>query len=204
MKKVYFANYFAIRAMAFFFITGCTPSGERGTAGSGNKTAVGRRGRSSEHIASHEAEGRQQKELTPPKGNAETPRTEWEVEDKTGVEKDRKRETPSRTIPDRQALIAEFRTKSRELRSCYEKGLRVNPKLEGKVLVDIVVGKTGKVEKAEIVERGTTLHAGKGTPQVIEGFLVCIRKSLKDLNFSSLKDVVWKIRYPFVFRPNRP
>jgi len=155
-------------------------------------------------MASREAEGRQHKELTPSKGNAESPRAEWVVEDKNGVDTDKKRETPSRTIPDRQALIAEFRTKSRELRSCYEKGLRVNPKLEGKVIVVIVVGKTGKVEKTEIVERGTIFYAGKGTPQVIEEFLVCIRKSLKDLIFSSLKDVGGKIRYPFVFRPNRP
>lgn len=190
MKNVNFVRCTGACTMIFYFITGCA-----GNSG---------RGRSSDHVTSREGEGRQLESPRPAESESEAPYREWEIEDKTDEDTKKQRETPSRVAPDRQALIAEFRTKSNELRSCYEKGLKANPKLAGKVLVDIVVKKTGNVEKVEIVESRTTLHAGKGTPQVIEDFLICIQKSLKDMIFSSLKDVGGKIRYPFVFRPNSP
>jgi hypothetical protein len=79
------------------------------------------------------------------------------------------------------------------VRSCYEKGLRKDPKLAGTVSVQFVIGGGGKVSSAVVAKSDLS------DPSVAN----CVAKAVKKLEFPEPKgggNVV--VTYPFVLRPS--
>ncbi len=80
-----------------------------------------------------------------------------------------------------------------QIRYCYNRGLRMNPALLGKIVSSFVIGAEGKVTTSRI--RSSTL----GTPQVEN----CIRKKIASWKFPRPRgggNV--KVSYPFLLKPN--
>lgn len=77
-------------------------------------------------------------------------------------------------------------------RICYEDGLRRNPRLQGRVLVSFVIGRTGEVE--------TTADAGSDIPdpQVTR----CVVAGFRELTFPPPEgDGPVSVVYPIIFNP---
>ncbi len=89
---------------------------------------------------------------------------------------------------DREKVRLAIREHLVPIRHCYEKELKTNPKLEGKLILEWDVEGLGKVTKVTVIK--------SVKPSVDE----CISEVIKGTLFPSLpKGQIGRIRYPFVF-----
>ena len=82
------------------------------------------------------------------------------------------------------------RAKYGQLKYCYEKSLRSNPQLSGRVEIEFVVGRGGRVTTA-----GVFANTTGDSP-----FGECLRGKILRWKFPST--VSGNIRYPFIFTPS--
>ena len=73
---------------------------------------------------------------------------------------------------------------------CYEKQLNVNPDLEGKIVIDFIIGMDGLVKSSRV--RNTTMHN-----QLVES---CIARRIRTIRFPSPGAGIVQVFYPFLFR----
>lgn len=75
------------------------------------------------------------------------------------------------------------------IKYCYEKGLKKNPKLSGKIVVEFVIGINGSVQTARVV------FSSMGAPNVER----CIVRRVTRFRFPKPKKGSVKVNYPFIF-----
>lgn len=93
--------------------------------------------------------------------------------------------------PTKDSIRSTVQATSARTRSCYEQGLRKNPKLSGKLMVAFVIGRDGTIASAE----------GSGFPDA--AVTSCVVKEFKGLRFGPTADgKPISIRYPLVFARN--
>lgn len=82
-----------------------------------------------------------------------------------------------------------------QVRFCYEQELGKEPDLAGRVTLEIVIAKTGKVESVGLA--GSTLGNSR-----VEA---CVTEAVKSWEFPAVRDGgVVVVTYPFVFEPALP
>lgn len=91
---------------------------------------------------------------------------------------------------DRAAIARYVKSRIRAIQSCYERELKRNTGLKGKVTVRFTIGETGRVTAIEIEEN--TLGD--------EAVVSCIRNTIRMWMFP-IKDNECPVAYPFVFAP---
>ena len=98
-------------------------------------------------------------------------------------------EVESSTV-DRQAVARFVQGRISGIKACYEKELKRNPDLKGKIVVRFVIATTGRVSSVEIEENGLN-----------PGVEACIRTIVRgwSLPFKPEEDV--PVSYPFLFQP---
>jgi TonB family protein len=82
--------------------------------------------------------------------------------------------------------------KAPEMRKCYESALKENPKIQGNLIIQFTIEKTGMVTQVKVTEsalRSTDVHA-------------CLISKMKTLKFPKLEGAAVTIAYPFSFTPN--
>ncbi|MCY1016063.1 AgmX/PglI C-terminal domain-containing protein [Pyxidicoccus sp. MSG2] len=92
---------------------------------------------------------------------------------------------------DRAALARYVRSRLKSIQSCYEKELKRNPNLKGKVVVRFVIKPSGRAGEVEIEEN--TLGS--------ESVGSCIRTTIRNWSFPFKPDSDTAVSYPFVFSP---
>ncbi|WP_164006892.1 AgmX/PglI C-terminal domain-containing protein [Pyxidicoccus trucidator] len=92
---------------------------------------------------------------------------------------------------DRAALARYVRSRLKSIQSCYEKELKRNPNLKGKVVVRFVIKPSGRAGEIEIEEN--TLGS--------EAVGSCIRTTIRNWAFPFKPDSDTAVSYPFVFSP---
>lgn len=91
--------------------------------------------------------------------------------------------------PDFSLVRREVRAHNREFRACYERALVKDPKLEGRVVAEFVIGRTGAVIES--------------TASGLPGVDACVAKVISKIRFPPApksKGTI-KVSYPFVFQP---
>lgn len=92
---------------------------------------------------------------------------------------------------DRGALTRYVKARLKAIQNCYERELKRNPSLKGKVLVRFTIGTNGRTSEIEIEEN--TL----GNPAVGS----CIQSLIRTWSFPFRPDSEVPVSYPFVFAP---
>jgi hypothetical protein len=92
---------------------------------------------------------------------------------------------------DRNMVNRIVRSHLRSVQACYEKELKRNPTLRGKVVVRFTIGTTGRVTAAEVEENSLS-------PEVAD----CIRTNIKFLTFPVKLEEEVSVSFPFVFSPS--
>jgi hypothetical protein len=83
------------------------------------------------------------------------------------------------------------RMRFHELRACYERGLKTQPKLRGKITVSFVIGPDGSVRSAT--------NAGSDLPD--PGVVACVTKTFHAMKFPQPEGGVVMVTYPVAFSP---
>jgi len=91
---------------------------------------------------------------------------------------------------DRNLISRSVKGKIKSIQACYERELKRNPSLKGKVVVRFTIGETGRVSEVEIEEDSLR------NDQVV----ACIRSTIRMWTFP-IKDTECPVAYPFVFAP---
>ncbi len=92
---------------------------------------------------------------------------------------------------DRAVIDAYIRRNLAKIRWCYEKELAKDPKLFGKIVINFIIGKTGKVSKS-VVKRTTMQNKS------VES---CVARQIKKIRFPKPKGGgIVIVNYPFVFK----
>jgi hypothetical protein len=78
-------------------------------------------------------------------------------------------------------------------RLCYERGLRSNPTLAGRVDIHFVIDAQGNVKS--VTDSGATLHD--------DATVACVRRGFTALDFPQPSSGAAKVTYPLVFAPHR-
>jgi hypothetical protein len=73
---------------------------------------------------------------------------------------------------------------------CYEKELNTNPEIEGKIVVDFIIGVEGMVTSSKVK------NSSMGSDPVES----CIARRIKTLRFPNPKSGIVQVFYPFIFR----
>jgi len=92
---------------------------------------------------------------------------------------------------DRDAISRYVKRNLRAIQSCYERELKRNVNLKGKIVIRFTIGETGRVMGQPEVEEDTM-----GNAQVVS----CIRATIRMWMFP-IKDNECPVAYPFVFAP---
>ncbi|MFP2931551.1 TonB family protein, partial [Pyxidicoccus sp. 3LG] len=92
---------------------------------------------------------------------------------------------------DRNALARYVRSRLKSIQACYEKELKRNPNLKGKVVVRFTIKTNGRVGDFEI-EENTLGNEAVGS---------CIRTTIRGWTFPFKPDSDTGVSYPFVFSP---
>ena len=138
-----------------------------------------------------------------------------------------RRFTPGRIHPT--VIQRIVRTHYSRLRACYEQGLGRNPNLRGRVSVSFVIGRDGKVTRAELAppspddptllhlleaarkkadqQQGTTLDDSaaieqQGTTLDDSAAIECMLKVFRDLEFPEPDGGIVTVVYPIMFEPD--
>ncbi|MFT3712371.1 MAG: AgmX/PglI C-terminal domain-containing protein [Archangium sp.] len=92
---------------------------------------------------------------------------------------------------DRESIQRTVRGAVRNVQNCFERALVKNPKLEGKLEIEMIIGATGKVTKASEVD--TSFPDAAVTS--------CVVKEIEKLKFPApVGGGIVTVRYPFVFK----
>ncbi len=96
---------------------------------------------------------------------------------------------------DRESFRQVVRKNMKDISGCYESGLKKNPNLEGRVVVEIEVIKDGTVRSVKADPSGSLTEAM---------VLNCIFNSVKSWKFPYIKKdaELVVVRYPFLFSRN--
>ena len=89
------------------------------------------------------------------------------------------------------SLVRIVRQSFGRFRLCYENGLRTNPKLEGRVSVKFVIGRTGDVT--------STADGGSDMPD--KGVVACVMRAIGNLTFPQPEGGIVTVVLPIVFAP---
>ncbi len=81
------------------------------------------------------------------------------------------------------------RAKASRIKYCYDKGLKVNPDIEGKLLVKFKINPAGRVVSATIVS--SSLNSS-----VVEN---CVTSTIMGMNFNAVPGCNTIVNYPFTF-----
>ncbi|QSQ19414.1 AgmX/PglI C-terminal domain-containing protein [Pyxidicoccus parkwayensis] len=92
---------------------------------------------------------------------------------------------------DRAALARYVRSRLKSIQACYEKELKRNPNLKGKVVVRFVIKPSGRAGEVDI-EENTLGNEAVGS---------CIRTTIRNWSFPFKPDSDTAVSYPFVFSP---
>ncbi len=92
---------------------------------------------------------------------------------------------------DRTAIARFVKARMRSIQNCYERELKKNPTLKGKIVVRFTINETGKVTEFEIEEE----TIGNST------VVACIRSTIRGWRFP-IKDNECPVAYPFIFTPS--
>ncbi len=98
-------------------------------------------------------------------------------------------EVESSTV-DRDAVARFVRSRIAGIKACYEKELKRNPSLAGKIVVRFVIATSGRVASVEIEENG--LNPGVGA---------CIRTIVRGWSLPFKPEEEVPVSYPFLFQP---
>lgn len=99
--------------------------------------------------------------------------------------------SPLETI-DREGVQNEIRNHQSEIKGCYERALKEDPKLEGKVVLKIEIDGQGRVSKADPLKERSTLNSPKVT--------TCMSDEMKTWLFPKPPEgLTAEIIYPFTF-----
>ncbi len=93
---------------------------------------------------------------------------------------------------DQKSVVKVVRRRSRAIKRCYEKALKADPNLKGKVTVDWIINMRGRVENAEI--SSDTVHNAAMSQ--------CILKVVRRMRFPKPDGGPVPVSYPFVFSPS--
>ncbi|MCB9637574.1 MAG: energy transducer TonB [Myxococcales bacterium] len=93
---------------------------------------------------------------------------------------------------DQAALRRKIRIYQRGIRYCYERQLKNNPDLQGKLSLRITIALNGRVSSVEIEENGLNSAVGS-----------CVKNAAKRWSFPKPKDDAVTIVLPLVFSPSR-
>jgi hypothetical protein len=92
---------------------------------------------------------------------------------------------------DKAAIAGAIRSKLKVVQACFERALAKNPQLEGKMVLEIVIGATGAVTRVTEVEEQFP------DQQVV----TCVSKEVERLKFPAPEGGgIVTVRYPFVFK----
>lgn len=89
---------------------------------------------------------------------------------------------------DKAAVEDLFRKRLSAIRTCYEKRLRVNPDIEGKVVIRFTIGRAGTITQIEVIENTT------GDPEVG----TCIVQKVRMWRFTPPEEGEVTFSYPFL------
>jgi TonB family protein len=89
-------------------------------------------------------------------------------------------------------IAKEIRRRMGAVRACYERELKRNPQLGGKIVIRFVIGATGAVTEAEVES------SSMGDDAVPE----CIILNIKRFRFPAPEGGSVEVSYPFVFQPS--
>lgn len=89
---------------------------------------------------------------------------------------------------DKSAIGRVLRSRSGQYRQCYEQALSKNPKLQGRVSVQLVIAPSGSV---------SSISAGGDMPSSVSN---CVVKAMRTLTFPAQEGTV-PVSYPLVFTP---
>jgi len=92
---------------------------------------------------------------------------------------------------DRNAISRFVKTRIKAIQSCYERELKRNPTMKGKIVVRFTIGSTGRVSDVEIDENSL------GNEAVV----ACIKNTIRFWIFP-IKDNECPVAYPFLFQAN--
>ncbi|MCK5808201.1 AgmX/PglI C-terminal domain-containing protein [bacterium] len=93
---------------------------------------------------------------------------------------------------DSKSVSKVVRRHSRAIKRCYEKALKANPKLKGKIVVDWTINMKGRVEHAAIAS--DTIRDS--------GMKKCILSTVRRMRFPKPTDGPVPLSYPFIFSPS--
>jgi len=89
-------------------------------------------------------------------------------------------------------IASVVKSRIRSVQDCYEKELKKNPKLGGKITIRFTIGEDGKVSEAR------TESDSMGNPAVAD----CILSRLRHWRFPKPEGGNVTVSYPFVFAPS--
>jgi len=93
---------------------------------------------------------------------------------------------------DSKSVSKVVRRHSRAIKRCYEKALKANPKLKGKIVVDWTINMRGRVE-----------HASVASDTIRDpGMKKCILSTIRRMRFPKPEDGPVPLSYPFIFSPS--
>ncbi|RME27495.1 MAG: hypothetical protein D6806_04560, partial [Deltaproteobacteria bacterium] len=92
---------------------------------------------------------------------------------------------------DQQDIVKRIRRRLGGIKHCYEKRLKRNPQLKGKVVIRFVIHPGGKVISVEVVENTT------GDPEVAS----CIAARIRAIRFPPTDGGETAVTYPFILAP---
>ncbi|MBI5548833.1 MAG: AgmX/PglI C-terminal domain-containing protein, partial [Deltaproteobacteria bacterium] len=96
------------------------------------------------------------------------------------------------TSCDREAISKYVKSRLRAIQNCYEKELKRNVSLKGKVVIRFTIGESGRVMGQPEVEEDTLGN---------EAVTSCIRNTIRMWMFP-IKDNECPVAYPFIFQPS--
>ncbi|MCA9519660.1 MAG: energy transducer TonB [Myxococcales bacterium] len=83
-----------------------------------------------------------------------------------------------------------IRRRLSRIKACYERGLKMNPKLSGKVVVQFTIAESGRVSTASLSDNSVDSSVGS-----------CILNTIKRMKFGTPEGGSVTFSYPFVFLP---
>lgn len=96
---------------------------------------------------------------------------------------------------DREAVRNSIKSTLSDFRVCYETQLKTDPNSSGKIIVEFVIGSTGRIQESKIIESDFV-----GSDSMNK----CVLKCLQNIEFPKPdKNITARVTYPFVFKNDK-
>ncbi len=99
---------------------------------------------------------------------------------------------PKTGFCDRKKIRSSMRRRAAGFKFCYERELRLNKNLKGRVVVRFTIGASGKLQGTPSISSSTLKHGGVHR---------CLIKNIKRVRFTKPEGGTCTVRWPFKFRP---